>query len=102
MDASFRAFRDCVYARKTVIATTVIGGLLVVQFWSWFVFLLWLIPHIFVALLGLVHGAGLTLCQGKEGFEGKKIILLYNLLEFQIVNQAFKSSLAVSYLHRFP
>ncbi len=71
MDASFRAFRDCVSAQKTFIAATVIGGLLVVQFWSWFLFLLWLIPHIFVALLGLVHGAGLTLCQGKENFEGK-------------------------------
>ena len=65
MALNFSSFQRFLLTRKTVIASSVIGALFVVQFWSWVVFILWLIPHIIVALLGLIHGIGLTLCQGK-------------------------------------
>ena len=64
MALNFASFQRFLLTQKTVIASAVIGALFLVQFWSWFLFLLWLIPHIIVALLGLFHGIGLTLCQG--------------------------------------
>ena len=66
MEATIGSCRNLIVKRRTLVAASLLCALVVIYYGSWLQFLLWLILHIFVAGLGLLHGAGLVLCQGKR------------------------------------